>query len=107
MSLGKAFGWSILTFFGFNIVFFLIGYGIGGGLPLFFESLATYPSNILIMFLGPIIMGQFPLLLTSQFTMWVTGGPLVPADIVLFIGYIVAPLGAAYMSGRFGENNRG
>lgn len=106
MSLGKAFGISILAFIVFNFTFFLIGYGISGMLPLFFQSIATYPSNILLMFLGPIIAGQFPLILTSEFTMWLAGFPVVPADIVLFIGYIVAPIGAAYLSGRYGDNKR-
>jgi len=107
MSYGKAFGFSILAFIGLNIIFFLVGYGVDGVLLLYFESVAASPAFILFLFLGPILAltgPQFPYLMTQQFNFWVTGvfSP-TPGTIILFIGYIVAPVLAAFLSGRFGE----
>ena len=107
MSFGKAFGFSILAFIGLNVVFFLIGYGINGTLVLYFESIATYPPGIAYMLLGPIFSAtgpQFPLTMYTQFGFWVMGAPIVPGDLIMFIGFIVAPFLAAFLSGRFGEN---
>ena len=105
MGFGKAFGFSILAFIGLNFAFFLLAYGIEGVLMTYFASISVYPSNTLAMFLGPIVSAQFPLIMTSQLTAWVTGTfPVVAGDIILFIGYIVAPIIAAFLSGRFGEN---
>lgn len=106
MGFGKAFGFSILAFIGLNVVFFLIGYGISGTLITYFT--VTVPGNplyILQMFFGPIIFGQFPAVMTSTFVAWIT--MVLPFDLgymFLFIGFIVAPFLAAFLSGRFGEN---
>lgn len=104
MSFIKAFGISLIVFIGFNIVFFLIAYGIQGVLVSYFDSVATTPSNITIMLFGPIVSAQFPSLLIAQVTAWVSGFPFVVGDLILFIGYIVAPLVAAILSGRFGKS---
>ncbi len=104
MGFGKAFGFSMLAFIGLNAGFFFLGYGVSGTLGAFFASLAASPSNILSIFFGPIISGQFPFLLTSTFTGWLIGGPFSFGSLILFIGYIVAPILAAFLSGRFGEN---
>jgi hypothetical protein len=106
MSFGKSFGFSLLAFIGLNAGFFFLGYWINGDLPLYFSGLATAPLNIMLIFFGPIISGQFPLLLTSTFTSWFTGGLPLPGNIILFIGYIAAPIVAAILSGRFGEDKK-
>jgi len=103
MSFVKAFGFSLIAFIGLNIVFFLIGYGIQGLLGSYFAAVASSPSLITLMILGPIASSQFPALLISQVTAWVMGFPIVFADVFLFIGFIVSPLVAAILSGRFGE----
>ena len=104
MGFSKAFGFSMLAFIGLNVGFFFLGYGIDGLLIAYFQALAINPLNIFAMFFGPIITGQFPFLMTSTFTSWVTGGPFFLGSMFLFIGYIVAPLVAAFLSGRFGED---
>lgn len=103
MSFVKAFGFSLIAFIGLNIVFFLIGYGIQGLLGSYFTAVASTPSLLTLMILGPIASSQFPALLISQVTAWILGFPIVTGDIFLFIGYIVSPLVAAILSGRFGE----
>ena len=104
MGFGKAFGFSILAFIGLNFAFFLLAYGIEGLLMPYFASIAAYPSQILGLLLGPIVWGQFPLIMTSEFVSWFSGGPIAAGDIILFIGFIVAPVIAAFLAGRFGEN---
>jgi len=104
MGFGKAFGFSMLVFIGLNAGFFFLGYFVSGTLGAYFASLAASPWNILFIFFGPIISAQYPLLLTSTFTSWFTGGPFSFGMLILFIGYIVAPILAAFLSGRFGEN---
>ncbi len=109
MSLGKAFGFSLLAFIGVNAAFFLLAYGVGGILIAYFQGLATNPSGIIYMFVGPIMSAggpQFPALMYTQFTIWITGGLVIPGELILFIGYIVAPFLAAFLSGRFGEDKK-
>ena len=106
MGFGKAFGFSMLAFIGLNVIFFFAGYGLLGALGAYFTSLASFPLNIMYIFLGPIINGQFPLLLTSTFTSWFSGVPPTVGGVFLFVGYIVAPVIAAFLSGRFGENKK-
>ncbi|MFX1429066.1 MAG: hypothetical protein ACFFCY_02730 [Promethearchaeota archaeon] len=106
MSFGKSFGFSLLAFIGLNAAFFFGGYALNGTLISYFNSLAASPLNIMLIFFGPIITGQFPYLLTSTFVGWLSGMPITAGDIVLFIGYIVAPILAAFLSGRFGEDKK-
>ena len=106
MGFGKAFGFSLLAFIGLNVVFFLIGYGISGTLINYFTVIVPgNPLNILQMFFGPIIFLQFPYIMTETFVAWIT--MILPFELgylFLFIGFIVAPFLAAFLSGRFGEN---
>ena len=104
MSFIKTFGISFIVFIGLNIVFFLIGYLIIGTLDSYFQSLAASPSNILLLIFNPIASLQFPMTLLSQVGLWIGGFPFEVGALILFIGYIIAPLAAAILSGRFGEN---
>lgn len=104
MSFAKAFGFSILAFIGLNTIFFLMANLVMGSLGFYFQALALQPLLIFQMLLGPIIAAQFPLQMTSTFTGWVMGVPIIPGSLILFIGYIVASILAAFLSGRFGEN---
>lgn len=103
MSFIKTFGISLAAFIGLNVVFFLIGHLLAGDLGLYFQSIAASPENILDMILGPIPGLWFPSSLISFVGFWILGMPLEAAEIILFIGIIVAPLVAAILSGRFGE----
>lgn len=104
MSFLKAFGISFIVFIGLNIVFFLIGYLIIGTLDVYFQSITSTPSNILLLIFGPIVSLQFPAILISQVGYWIGGMPFEVGALILFIGFIIAPLVAAILSGRFGEN---
>jgi hypothetical protein len=108
MSFGKAFGFSLLAFIGLNVIFFLIGEGIDGTLASYFAYVGSNPMGIIYFFEGPIVTGwagpQFPLTMYTIFSGWVGGAPVAAGEVIMFIGYIVAPLLAAFLSGRFGEN---
>ena len=103
MGFGKAYGFSILAFIGINFAFCLLAFGVEGELMTYFASIAAYPSQILGLLLGPIVWGQFPLVMTTEFASWFFS-PIAAGDIILFIGFIVAPIIAAFLAGRFGEN---
>ena len=103
MSFLKAFGISFIVFIVLNIVFFLIGYLILGILDTYFAGLAVAPSNITFMIFGPLANGIYPYHIISQFSVWFGGNFLEIDALTLYIGYIVAPLAAAILSGRFGE----
>ncbi|KKM77822.1 hypothetical protein LCGC14_1366140 [marine sediment metagenome] len=102
MSFAKAFGLSFVAFIGLNAVFFLIGYGIQGSLDLFFESLADTPSNISALLFGP-LTGNFPSAIITTIVIWIGGLPVEIGFVILIVGYIIAPLIAAILSGKFGE----
>ncbi|MFX1418882.1 MAG: hypothetical protein ACFE9N_08185 [Promethearchaeota archaeon] len=107
MSFGKAFGFSLLAFIGLNAAFFLIGEGVNGTLGIYFTYVASYPQGIIYMLVGPLMTRtgpQFPYIMYSTFSLWVSGAPVEAGDVIMFIGYIVAPAVAAFLSGRFGEN---
>jgi hypothetical protein len=84
-------------------VFFFIGTAlIDGGLDSFFTTLETEFSVILEPLFGPIysLMGPESILITVLY-----GPDLVElGDLVLLIGYIVAPLVASILAGIFAEN---
>ncbi|MFX0042541.1 MAG: hypothetical protein ACFE8L_06485 [Candidatus Hodarchaeota archaeon] len=102
MSFAKSFGLSLLIFIGLNVVFFFIGTAlIDGGLDLFFTNLEDELSVILEPLFGPIYSLMGP---ESILNRVLTVSDLELGDIVLMIGYVVAPLIAAIMAGVFAEN---
>lgn len=104
MSFAKAFGFSLIAFIGLNVVFFLIGYGIMGTLDSFFDSLASTPLNIIPLIFGPLASLQYPFMIINQIIMWVGGMTIETGSVILLIGFVLAPLIAAILSGRFGDN---
>ena len=122
MSFAKSFGLSLVIFIGLNVVFFFIGYAlIDGGLDAFFTALETDLSVILEPLFGPlfgpIIAGTLPDA-DPALTLYADQGmgpesilyvvlevsDLELGFIVLLIGYVVAPLVAGIMAGRFADN---
>ncbi len=102
MSFAKSLGLSLVIFIGLNVIFFFIGATlIDGGLDLFFTNLEAELSVILEPLFGPIYTGMGP---ESILGTTLTVSDLEGGDIVLMIGYVVAPLVAAIMAGRFAEN---
>ena len=102
MSFAKSFGLSLVIFIGLNVVFFFIGATlIDGRLDLFFNNLDAELSVILEPLFGPIYAGMGP---ESILGTVLTVSDLELGDIVLLIGYVVAPLIAAILAGRFAEN---
>ncbi len=103
MSFAKAFGLSLIAFIALNAVFFLIGHALLGTLDSFFDSLATSPYIIRSLLFGP-LAGNFPSIIVATITLWIGGFTVEPGSVILLVGYIIAPLIAAILSGRFGEN---
>ncbi|MFW9864792.1 MAG: hypothetical protein ACFFEN_01710 [Candidatus Thorarchaeota archaeon] len=114
MSYIKAFSFSMIAFIGLNVIFFLIGFIVLGVLDLFFEGLVTTPTSIFAMFLGPIIsipsytvlwLG-YPFTIISQLSGYITGAIPVNGFLIMIIGYIVSPVIAVVIAGKFGENKK-
>jgi hypothetical protein len=112
MNFVKTFAIAIVSFIVLNVIFFLISYGIGENLEGFFDSLEDSPSNILIMLFGPIYFIPATLIIPNS-----AGPELILQMIILtedpeieliiaLIGYIVAPLIAAFLSGYFGDDKK-
>ncbi|MFX1379045.1 MAG: hypothetical protein ACFFA4_08105 [Promethearchaeota archaeon] len=101
MGFGKAFLFSILTFVGLNFIFTIIYYAIGIGFDALFTILQTSPLMILYYLFGSII--STPSIIFN----WTIAQPFLHSNmnyLILGIGYLVAPLIAAILAGRFGES---
>lgn len=107
MSFVKAFLISLAVFIGLNVIFFIIGNLVNGTLVGFFAILVTNPENIIIMLFGPIFSQMGPEgVLSAIYGAIVTETVPLLGSIIYLTGYIVAPLIAAFLSGRFGENKK-
>ena len=107
MTYAKTFLISLATFICINAIFFLIGYAlIIGGIENFAYKLKEDPSYILEVFFGPIYSGTGPEGVLTAAVWYYLYVKIEPGPIILKIGYIVAPLLAATLSGQFGENEK-
>jgi hypothetical protein len=102
MGFGKAFLLSILAFVGLNFTFTIIHFAlIPLGLEELFTTIQNDPLMILFYLFGPIICSP------SFIFNWVITQPILLDDmsyLVLGLGYLIAPIIAAILAGRLGEN---
>lgn len=99
MGFGKAFGISIALFIGVNFGFAILLSALAGTIGTFFSSMANMTILSSVLF-GPIIYSPGITWLSLVGSI-ITGFTL--NTMLLYIGYIVAPLLAALIGGRFGE----
>ncbi|MFX0033175.1 MAG: hypothetical protein ACFE8V_07685 [Promethearchaeota archaeon] len=105
MGFGKAFGFSLLAYIGLNFLFVIITNTITGELNTIFSNIAANPFILFIILLGPVIETPTAVYLSIITDMGL--GPLTIGSIVEYIGYIAAPLVAAIIAGKVGDNKTG
>ncbi len=102
MGFGKAFLLSLAAFVGLNFVFTIVYYALGTGFDDLFSTIETAPLMILYYLFGSI--------LSTPFTIfnWTIAEPFLGnfelTFLILGLGYLIAPLIAAILAGRFGES---
>ncbi len=101
MGFGKAFLLSIAAFVGLNFIFTIIYFALGAGFDVLFTTIQEYPLMIIYYLFGSIIS------LPNINLNWAIAEPFLNNNmdyLVLGIGNLTAPIIAAILAGRFGEN---
>ncbi|UCD01511.1 MAG: hypothetical protein JSV23_00345 [Promethearchaeota archaeon] len=103
MGLGKSFLFSILVFVGLNFIFTIVQYLLApGGIGVLFSNIQAAPLMILYFLFGSIfILPSISLEIAIPIDLI---NPNIVDNPLLGIGYLVTPLIAAILAGRFGEN---
>lgn len=99
MTFAKTFLLSLAAYVGINFLFLIISSLIGDTLDILFGVLETAPLMILYYLFGPITI-----LPSNSIAAIVNFDPFVLSILISGIGYLIAPLIAAILSGRFGES---
>ncbi|NVM34447.1 MAG: hypothetical protein HWN81_02555 [Candidatus Lokiarchaeota archaeon] len=104
MGFGKAFLLSLTAFVGINFIFTIIYYALSPGLEFgdLFDTIQGAPLMILYYLFGSIICTPFTIF------NWTIAQPYLGnfdlAFLILGLGYLIAPIIAAILAGRFGES---
>ncbi|MEE9376962.1 MAG: hypothetical protein V3V33_02885 [Candidatus Lokiarchaeia archaeon] len=102
MGFGKAFLLSLAAFVGLNFIFTIIYYALVTGFDVLFSTIEAAPLMILYYLFGSI--------LSTPFTIfnWTIAQPFLGnfdlPFLILGLGYLIAPIIAAILAGRFGES---
>ncbi len=99
MAFAKAFLLSLVVYVGINFLFLIIYSLINNTLDTLFTILQTAPLMILYYLFGPITI-----LPSDSIALIVNFDPFVLSILISGIGFLIAPLLAAILSGRFGES---
>ncbi|MFX1347495.1 MAG: hypothetical protein ACFE92_02365 [Promethearchaeota archaeon] len=102
MAFGKAFLLSIAAFVGLNFIFTIIYYAIGPGFDVLFNDIQDYPLLILYYLFGSII--STPYIILNYIVFQPIFVSFILENFLLWIGYLIAPIIAAILAGRFGES---
>ncbi|MCK4384331.1 MAG: hypothetical protein KAW66_13610 [Candidatus Lokiarchaeota archaeon] len=104
IGLGKALGFSLLTFIGLNFLFIIIAETISGNLGPLFSAISSDPLIIITILFAPIIYlpGN---VITSLYTQ-ISFGP-IDASLIGSVGFLVSPFVAALVAGLTGESKGG
>ena len=105
IGLGKALGFSLLTFIGLNFLFIIIAETFSeAGLEPLFTAISSDPLIIITILFAPIIYlpGNVIISLYAQ----ISFGP-IDASLIRSIGFLVSPFVAALVAGLTGESKGG
>ena len=102
MAFGKAFLLSIAAFVGLNFIFTIIFYALGPGFDALFNGLQLAPLLILYYLSGSIV--STPFLIFNATVVQPILGTFVLELFLFWLGYLIAPIIAAILAGRFGES---
>lgn len=105
IGLGKALGFSLLTFIGLNFLFIIIAatFSVSGLEPLF-TAISSDPLIIITILFAPInyMPGNVIMSLYAQ----ISFGP-IDASLIRSVGFLVSPFVAALVAGLTGESKGG
>lgn len=105
IGLGKALGFSLLTFIGLNFLFIIIAetFSVSGLEPLF-TDISNDPLIIITILFAPII--DMPGTVITDLYTQISFGP-IDASLIGTIGFLVSPFVAALVAGLTGESKGG
>jgi len=107
MAFGKAFLLSLVAFVGLNFIFSIIslalGLGIGVLLDIFNPGSPNYAPLMLLFYLFGSIVST-PTLIFNYIIFQPFLGTFVLEIFLFWLGYLIAPIIAAILAGRFGES---
>ena len=105
IGLGKALGFSLLTFIGLNFLFIIIAetFSVSGLEPLF-TAISSDPFIIITILFAPInyMPGNVIMPLYAQ----ISFGP-IDASLIRSVGFLVSPFVAGIVAGLTGESKKG
>lgn len=102
MGFGKAFGFSLLAYIGLNFLFIIIALTISQELNDFFMGLSVNFLDLFRVLFGPVV--ENPVFVYSYIVLNIESGSISAGLIVLYIGFIIAPLISAIIAGKVGGN---
>jgi len=103
MGFGKAFLLSIVAFVGLNFIFTIIYFALGDGFDVLFDNIQEAPLRILCYLFGSIVSAPF-LIFNVTIVQPFLGTIFVLETFLFWLGYLIAPIIAAILAGRFGES---
>ncbi len=101
MGFGKSFLLSLVAFVGLNFIFTILNYILGSGFNALINEIQTAPLMIIYYLFGSIAS------IPSTILNWVIVDPLFNStmtNLVMGLGFLVAPLIAAILAGRLAES---
>ncbi len=103
MGFGKSFLLSLVAFIGLNFVFTILYYLLGAGFNALINEIQTAPLMIIYYLFGSIAS------VPSNILNWVIvdplfNPPLIMSNLLMGIGFLIAPLIAAILAGKFAES---
>ena len=103
MGFGKAFLLSIAAFVGLNFIFTIIYFALQpDGFDTLFDTIQTAPLMILYYLFGSIV--STPFLIFNVTIAQPFLGTFILEVFLLWLGFLIAPIIAAILAGRFGES---
>lgn len=103
MGFGKAFLLSIVAFVGLNFIFTIIYFALGDGFAVLFDNIQEAPLIILYYLFGSIVSAPF-FIFNVTIVQPFLGTTFVLETFLFWLGYLIAPIIAAILAGRFGES---
>ncbi|TKJ22653.1 MAG: hypothetical protein CEE43_05335 [Promethearchaeota archaeon Loki_b32] len=102
MGFGKAFLLSIVAFVGLNFIFTIIYFALGDGFDVLFDNIQEAQLRILYYLFGSIVSAPFFIFNVTIVQPFL--GTFVLETFIFWLGYLIAPIIAAILAGRFGES---
>ncbi len=108
MAFAKSFLFSLIAFIGLNVVFLLLAYLVSGTFNSFTAAFqANFLGTLNMLLFGPLAnLGSPGIIFATIGAAIAVGGTIPTFNIIIYIGYFVAPLVGAFLSGFFAENRK-